>query len=100
MTCFLDSQGRQRESNEYEQTSGLRENGPTPGATPQGVVDRRSLRGDPCVRVGVYRVASRSGTAIRQLRGFEFHRGPFRRSWNRQRSRALCGHDRDVRRHR
>jgi hypothetical protein len=78
----VDSQGRQRESNEYEQTSGRRGNGLAPGARTQEGVDRHSRRGVTHIRVGVHRVASGSGSAItiRQFWGFEFHGGPFSRS--------------------
>ena len=82
----LASQNRQRESNAYEQTSGRRGNGPAPGAWTQEDVDLCSLRGPTYIRVGVHSVASGSGITIRQRRWFGFHRGPFSRSWDRQRS--------------
>jgi hypothetical protein len=78
----VDSQRRHRESNEYEQTSGRRGQGLAPGARTQEGVDRHSLRGVTHIRVSVHRVAPGSGITIRQRWGFQFHRGPFSRSWD------------------
>ena len=77
---------RQRESNEYEQTTGRRGNGLAPGAWTQEDMDLCSLRGAIYIRVGVHRVASGSGITIHQRWWFRFHGRPFSRSWDRQRS--------------
>jgi hypothetical protein len=76
----VSSQGKQRESNEYEQNIGRRGNGLAPGARTQEGLDRRPRRGVTHMRVGVHRVASGSGITIRQRWWLEFHGGPFSRS--------------------
>jgi hypothetical protein len=62
----FDSQRKLRESNEYEQDSARRGNGPVRGAGTQGGMDRRPRRRVTHIRVGMHRVGSGAGVTIRQ----------------------------------